>query len=63
MATSFDQRHPRGAILIRALVTVWLLVVTGILLSDGYWGWSLVTLAGAVANALLAYRVFRTTVR
>jgi uncharacterized membrane protein YebE (DUF533 family) len=55
----FDRRHPRGAIVIRALVTVWLLALTGILLADGYWGWALVTIAGAVANAVLAYRVFR----
>jgi hypothetical protein len=61
MAMGFDRRHPRGAILIRVLVTVWLLALTAILLADGYWGWALVTLAGAVANLVLAYRVFRAT--
>jgi hypothetical protein len=63
MATGFDRRHPRAVILIRVLVTVWLLALTGILLADGYWGWALLTLAGAVANSLLAYRVSRTATR
>jgi len=35
-------------------------VATGILLADGYWGWALLTLAGAVANSVWAYRVYRT---
>jgi hypothetical protein len=63
MAISFNRRHPRAAIIIRVVVTVWLLALTGILLADGYWGWALLTLAGAVANIVLAYRVFRTTMR
>ena len=50
MATGFDRRHPRGVILIRVLVTAWLLALTGILLAYGYWGWALLTLAGAVAT-------------
>jgi Tfp pilus assembly protein PilX len=33
MVTGFDRRHPRGVILIRVLVTVWLLALTGILLA------------------------------
>jgi hypothetical protein len=37
-------------ILIRLLVTAWLLALTGILLAYGYWGWAPLTLAGAVAN-------------
>jgi hypothetical protein len=41
------------------LVTAWLLALTGILLATGYWGWALLTLAGAVANIVLAYRVYR----
>jgi hypothetical protein len=36
MATGFDCRHPRGVILIRVLVTAWLLALTGILLAYGY---------------------------
>ena len=63
MVTGFNRRHPRAAILIRVLVTAWLLALTGILLVNGYWGWALVTLAGAVANIVLAYRVFRATMR
>ena len=53
MATGFDRRHPRSVILIRVLVTAWLLALTGILLAYGYWGWALLTLAGAVANIVL----------
>ena len=61
MATGFDRKHPRSVILIRVLVTAWLLVLTGILLAYGYWGWALLTLAGAVANGAWAYRVWRAT--
>ena len=50
-------------ILIRVLVTAWLLALTGILLAYGYWSWALLTLVGAVANSVLAYRVFRATKR
>ncbi len=63
MATGFGGRHPPSAILIRVLVTAWLLGLTGVLLAYGYWGWALLTLAGAVANIVLAYRVFRATRR
>jgi hypothetical protein len=63
MATGFDRRHPRGVILVRVLVTAWLLALTGILLAYGYWGWALLTLAGAVANSVLAYRVSRAARR
>jgi hypothetical protein len=41
----------------------WLFGLTGILLARGYWGWALLTLAGAVANTVLAYRVWRARVR
>jgi hypothetical protein len=61
-ATNFDRSHRRSAIVIRGLVTVWLLGLTGFLLADGYWGWALLTLAGAVANAALAYRAWRGSV-
>lgn len=63
MASGFDRRHSRTAILIRVLVTAWLFVLTGILLAYGYWGWALVTLAGALANIVLAYRIWRATTR
>jgi len=41
----------------------WLLGLTGILLANGYWGWALLTLAGAVVHSVWAYRVYRTTRR
>ena len=63
MATDFDRRHPRGVIVIRVVVTAWLLALSGILLAYGYWGWALVTLAGAAANIAWAYRVYRATLR
>jgi hypothetical protein len=50
-------------ILLRALVTAWLFALTGILLADGYWGWALVTAAGAVANIVWAYSVYRATMQ
>jgi CHASE2 domain-containing sensor protein len=58
--TGFDRRHPRGVILIRVLVTAWLLALTGILLAYGYWGWALLTIAFAVVHGVWAYRVHRT---
>jgi hypothetical protein len=60
---TFERRHPRTVILIRVLVTAWLLALTGVLLAYGYWGWALLTIAGAVANAVWAYRVWRATTR
>jgi hypothetical protein len=63
MATGFGRRRARTVIVIRVLVTAWLLALTGILLAYGYWGWALLTLAGAVANIVLAYRVSRVTTR
>ena len=63
LGTGFNRRHPRSVILIRVLVTAWLLGLTGILMANGYWGWALLTLAGAVANIVLAYRVSRAAMR
>ena len=63
MVTGFGRRHPRSVILIRVLVTAWLVALTGILLAYRYWGWALLTLAGAVANIVVAYRVWRATMR
>jgi hypothetical protein len=63
LVTGFDRRHPRSVILIRVVVTAWLLGLTGILLANGLWGWALVTIAGAVANSALAYRFSRLTNR
>jgi hypothetical protein len=61
--TGFGREHPRSVIVIRVLVTAWLLALTGVLLAYGCWGWALLTIAGAVANIVLAYRVFRATTR
>lgn len=40
-----------------------LLALPGILLAYGYWGWALLTAAGAVANGVWAYRVYRAALR
>jgi hypothetical protein len=37
--------------------------LTGILVAYGDWGWALLTLAGAVANSIWAYRVYRAAIR
>jgi hypothetical protein len=61
--TRFGGRHPRSVIVIRVLVTVWLIALTGVLLAYGYWGRALLTIAGAVANAVWAYLTWRATTR
>jgi hypothetical protein len=63
LVTGFDRRHPRSVLLIRVLVTAWLLGLTGVLLANGLWGWAVVTIVGAVANLALAYRVAEVTKR
>jgi hypothetical protein len=50
---------PRSAIIIRLVVTLWLIALTVILVLDGYWGWSILTGAGAVANSALAWLTYR----
>ena len=52
-------RKPRRAITIRLVVGIWLTLLTVILLSEGYWGWALLTGAGAVANFGLAWLAYR----
>ena len=56
---TWDHRKPRRAITIRVIVGIWLILLTGILLADGYWGWALLTGAGAVANVGLAWLAYR----
>lgn len=56
---AWDYRKPRGAITIRLVVGIWLILLTVILLLEGYWGWALLTGAGAVANFGLAWRAYR----
>ena len=46
---AWDYRKPRRAITIRLVVGIWLILLTVILLSEGYWGWALLTGAGATA--------------
>ncbi|HLH58145.1 MAG TPA: hypothetical protein VKV33_03235 [Streptosporangiaceae bacterium] len=58
---SWDYRRPRRAITIRLVVSAWLILLTAILLATGYWGWALLTGAGAVANLVLAWLVYRRT--
>jgi len=56
---AWDYCKPRRAITIRLVVGIWLILLTVIILSEGYWGWALLTGAGAVANfgpTRLAYR-------
>jgi len=56
---AWDYRKPCRAITIRLVVGIWLILLTVILRSEGYWGWALLTGAGAVANfgpTRLAYR-------
>jgi hypothetical protein len=54
-----DYRKPRPAITVRLVVGVWLILLTVILLSEGYWGWALLTGAGTVANFGLAWLAYR----
>ena len=61
--TRFGGRHPHSVIVIRVLATAWLLALTGVLLAYGYWGWAVLTIAGAVANAVWAYLTWRATTR
>jgi len=56
---AWDDRKPRRAIIIRLVVGIWLILLTVILLSEGYWGWALLTGAGAVANLGLAWLAYR----
>jgi hypothetical protein len=56
---AWDHRQPRRAITIRLVVGIWLILLTAILLSNGYWGWALLTGSGTVANFGLAWLTYR----
>jgi hypothetical protein len=56
---AWDYRKPRRVITIRLIVSIWLILLTVILLTEGYWGWALLTGAGAVANFGLAWLAYR----
>jgi hypothetical protein len=58
---AWDYRKPRRTIAIRLIVSIWLILLTVILLTEGYWGWALLTGAGAVANFGLAWLAYRRT--
>ena len=56
---AWDYRQPRRAITVRLVVGIWLILLTVILLAEGYWGWALLTGAGAAANVGLAQLAYR----
>jgi hypothetical protein len=57
----WERRHWRLIVRMRVAIGIWLLVVGGILLSDGYF-WGVLMLAPAALHFYLAYRL-RHTVR
>ncbi len=63
IAAGFNQRHPRGVVVTRAVVAVWLLVLAALLLAYGLWGVALFTFVAAIAHVVLAYRVYRSIPR
>jgi hypothetical protein len=52
---AWDNRNPLRAITIRLVVGIWLILLTVILLSEGFWGWAPLTATGAVADSGLAW--------
>jgi hypothetical protein len=56
---AWDNSKPRRATTIRLVVGIWLILLTVILLSEGYWGRALLIGAGAVANFGLAWLAYR----
>jgi hypothetical protein len=57
----WERRHWRLIVRMRVAIGVWLLVVGGILLSDGYW-WGVLIFVAAALHFYFAYRL-RHTVR
>jgi hypothetical protein len=49
----------RTIITIRAVVAVWLLALTVVLLAYEHWGWAILTGAGMLANAAWAVYIVR----
>lgn len=56
----WERRHPRLIIRVRVVIGIWLLVVAGILLGQGYW-WGVLILLPAALHFYLAYRIRHTT--
>jgi hypothetical protein len=52
----WERRHPRLIIRVRVAIGIWLLVVAGILLGDGYW-WGVLIFLPAALHFYLAYRI------
>ena len=63
MNLAWDHRHPYLSVSIRMLAGIWLVVLTAILLAYGYWGWAILTAAGAVANLWIGCLVWLRTDR
>jgi hypothetical protein len=57
----WERRHWRLVVRMRVAIGIWLLVVGGILLSDGYW-WGVLIFVAAALHFYFAYRL-RHTVR
>jgi hypothetical protein len=55
---AWDNRNLLRAITIR-LVGIWLILLTVILVSEGFWGWASLTATGAVANFGLVWLAYR----
>jgi hypothetical protein len=53
---TWERRHWRLIVRVRVAIGIWLLVVGGILLSDGYWWGALIFLPAAL-HFYLAYRI------
>jgi hypothetical protein len=56
---AWERRHPRLIIRLRVAIGIWLLVVAGILLGEGYW-WGVLILPPAALHFYLAYRIRHT---
>ena len=52
----WERRHPRLIVRMRAAIGIWLLVLGGILLGDGYWR-GVLMVAPAALHFYLAYRL------
>lgn len=52
----WERRHPRLIVRVRVAIGIWLLVLSAILLGEGYW-WGVVMVAPAALHFYLAYRL------
>ena len=56
----WGRRHPNLIVRVRVAIGIWLLVVAGILLGNGYW-WGVLIFLPAALHFYLAYRTRRAT--